>query len=671
MTITLNASGLELNGETLPVYSGTIHYWRLERERWPLILDQAKALGFDMIETYIPWSVHEVAPGQYDWGQDDPRKDLEAFLELCEAKGLWLLVRPGPLINAELTDFGFPNWVLLDPEVQARTALDTIHFDAAFGLHPPRPFPVPSYASEKFYALTGGWFDALAPFLKRHLAPAGCIVAVQSDNETCYLFHDQAYATDYAADSLALYRRFLAGRYSTPAALNIAYDTAYTDFSQVEPPRDCEVRVRRDIARHVDWVAYKEYQITWAVARFARMWRERGVTGVPMFHDVAFQHYTPVDIVAMEADPDVDWVGMNLYRNREDYAGGMKRIRYLAGATRLPFVPEFGNGLWSHHPRTFEPGEHEFITLSALLHGLKAINYYMLVERDRWQGSAITRHGDLRPDRAPFYAELNAWLKRMRFWEFDRPRDVLVLFNYDAGRYAALASTGHLAHVDLLGLPSALFDVELDLGLKADPRLESEIRPGSWLAAVTDWLGARQIAYDHGDTHLTAEQLGRYPLVCLPSVDFLETCAQQALLTYVERGGHLVIGPELPTLDPALNPAALFSPYLGAPGTVAIGAGRITWARTAEVGAILAGCAPRPEYVCDQPAVDLAVHRRGTEAVLFAANPTNAALSTTLTYAGARTFVPALHVGPTLSGAGQVAFELPAYTTRVWEVRRD
>ncbi len=670
MTITLNAHGLERDGETLPVYSGTIHYWRLERERWPLILDQAKALGFDMIETYIPWAVHEVTPGRFDWGDDDPRKDLEAFMQLCEARGLWLIVRPGPLINAELTDFGFPEWVLLDPDVQAKTALGTIHFDAAFGLHPPRPFPVPSYASEKFYALTGGWFDALAPLLKRHLAPAGCIVAVQSDNETCYLFHDQAYATDYSGDSLALYRRFLADRYGTLAALNAAYGTACTDIDEIEPPRDCDVRVRRDLARHIDWIAYKEYQITWAVARFARMWRERGIMGVPMFHDVAFQYDTPVDVVAMEADPDVDWVGMNLYRNREDYAGGMKRIRYLAGSTRLPFVPEFGNGLWSHHARTFEPDEHEFITLGALMHGLKAFNFYMLVERDRWQGSAITRHGALRRDRAPFYAELNAFLKRTRFWEFEKSRDVLVLFNYDAGRYAALATTGHYAHVDLLGLPAALFEVPLDLGLKADPSLEADIRPGSWLAAVTDWLGARHIAYDHGDTHLTVEQLERYPLVCLPAVDFLDAAAQQTLLDYVARGGRLVLGPELPTLDPALNPCALFRRYLSAPGTVTIGSGTLTWARTDAVATALEPLAPRPTFDCDQPSIDLTVHKRGNEAVLFAANPTGATLPVTLTFDGAYTFTPAFG-GPALAGTGAARFDLPAYTTRVWEVSHD
>ncbi len=82
MTITLNSNGLELDGQTIPVYSGTIHYWRLERDKWGLILDQAKALGFGMVETYIPWAIHETAPGQFDWGQVDERKNVEAFMEV-------------------------------------------------------------------------------------------------------------------------------------------------------------------------------------------------------------------------------------------------------------------------------------------------------------------------------------------------------------------------------------------------------------------------------------------------------------------------------------------------------------------------------------------------------------------------------------------------------------
>ena len=69
MPVELTENGLLINGEEVPVYSGTVHYWRLERDRWDVILDQVRALGFRMVETYIPWSVHETAPASTTGGR--------------------------------------------------------------------------------------------------------------------------------------------------------------------------------------------------------------------------------------------------------------------------------------------------------------------------------------------------------------------------------------------------------------------------------------------------------------------------------------------------------------------------------------------------------------------------------------------------------------------------
>src|SRR5207248_5742348 len=184
-----------------------------------------------------------------------------------------------------------------------RTSADSPHLDAAWGLHPPLPFPVPSYASEVFYEEVGKWFDTVCPLIVRHLAPHGCIVTVQSDNETCYLFHDEPYATDYSVASINLYRRFLQERYGDIETLNHTYDSQHANFADVEPPRDCELSVRDDLPWHLDWIAYEEYQVRWSVARIARMLRTRGIEGVPIFHDVAFQYSTPLDLGRMEADP--------------------------------------------------------------------------------------------------------------------------------------------------------------------------------------------------------------------------------------------------------------------------------------------------------------------------------------------------------------------------------
>ncbi len=669
MPVTLTEHGLEIEGRHVPVYSGTIHYWRLERDLWTLILDRAKALGFHMVETYIPWSIHETSPGHFDWGQDDPRKDVEAFMRLCEEKGMWLLVRPGPLINAELTDFGFPEWVLLDPEVQAKTAVGGIHFDAAWGLHPPHQFPVPSYASEKFFYEAGKWYDAICPVIVRHLAPHGCVVAVQSDNETCYLFHDRPYATDYSDGSLKLYHHYLGEKYRSIEKLNEAYCTEYDDFENVSPPRECEVYTRSNVPCHVDWIEYKEYQIRYAVARFAKMLRERGIVDVPIFHDVAYQMTTPLDIGRLEAEPDIDWVGMNLYRNQEDYWGGMLRIRYLVGTTRLPFVPEFGCGIWSHHPKTFTPDEEEFITLGALLHGLKAINFYMLVERERWQGCPITRHGTYRPEFAQFYQRLSRFLRRYPLHDYERDRSVLVLLNFDLFRQADLATTLDYPHVDLLALPRELFQVDLDLGLQFDPHVETNpARSDSWLGALFQDFALRHIDHDVSDTHIDPARLSRYPIVYLQATDFMSPQDQPPLIDYVRDGGHLIVGPGMPHLDAALKPASVLDQYLQHPGAVSIGKGKLTWVTTTDLARINGEALPMPEYQCDQPLVEVLVHRCNGVTLLALANSSATARSATLTFAGARTFQAAWGETQTVHAENSVVFPLSAYSIQIWEV---
>lgn len=672
MAVSLTERGLDIDGTLVPVYSGSVHYWRLERERWPLILDRAQALGFNMIETYIPWSVHETAPGVFDWGTDDPRKDVEAFCRLCEARGISLMVRPGPLINAELTDFGFPEWVLLDPAVQARTAVGSLHIDAAFGFHPPRPYPVPSYASPAFYDYVGGWLDAVCPIIVRHLAPGGCIVAVQSDNETCFNFHDRAYATDYSAASIAAYRRFLAERYGTIEQLNGCYARDYPDFDAVEPPRDCEIETRADVPRHRDWVEYKERYIHEAVAQIARMLRARGIEGVPIFHDVAYQYRTPLDIARMEADPAIDWVGMNLYRAPREYPGITRRMRYLAGTTRLPFVPEFGSGIWSHHPETATPAEEEFATLAALMHGLRAVNFYMLVERERWQGCPITRHGAYRPGYADFYRRLAAFLQRYPLGAFSRQPQVVTLLNYDLGRYEAMASTLHYAHVDLLRLPDELSAVNLDLDFRWDVAREADHRRSdNWLGRMLALLKQHQLDYDLSDSHIDAQRLRRYPIACIPTVDFMDAGDQRKLLDYAAGGGCLVIGPGVPYLDRALHPCSVLGEVAREPGEVAYGSGRIIWVAADEQMAELAPHLPAPTIRWDAPDIEVVEQVGETQRLVYAANPKDQAQQVTLSFEAPRRLTPVWADGAQAAHGRQLTLDLAPYTIQIWEAQCD
>jgi beta-galactosidase len=652
--VTVSRDGLHLADRYLPIYSGTVHYWRLDPELWRPVLENVRALGFEMIETYIPWGVHEIERGAFDFGQDDPYKDLPRFLKICHELDISVCVRPGPHINAELTWFGFPLRVLQDPDVWAYTGNGA----PAVTDRLPQPFAVPSYASEKLFAETALFFDALCPILVEHSAPNGAVVACQVDNETCYFFRNQPYDMDYAADSLRLYRRMLRENYGTIDAINAAYGKTYPDFDAVEPPRDFEAMGRQDVPRLLDWAAYKEYQITTALERIGTMFRERGIT-VPLYHDVAFQITTPIDVNALQAQPHLDFVGTNLYANQEEYHTTIApRVRYQAGTQKLPFVPEYGAGLWWFHDRTFSPQEQEFFVLAGLMHGLRALNFYMLVERDRWQGSPITRDNRLRPGYADFFQKLSGLVRDTGLLRLDKMCSILVLQNYELNRYTLAATSLNDAWLGFIGVPSSLAALDAKLDFAHDPAVVGNIaHHGSWLRGVIERVEAAQIEYDLSDTHAPLTTLERYPLVFVPSADFMATEEQQHLLEYAQNGGHLVIGPTIPTLDRTMQPSDCF-PALRE-GTTVVGKGTITLLPNADLLPLNMMAAHVNAIRHDNAALRITV--RGN--LCFVANPTNAPQHTTLQSAN------------TLRGVWNAsgdyandALTIPPYTIQIWEI---
>ena len=66
---TLAARALQLGQQQVPLYSGAVHYFRLKPSAWRPALTALKSLGLPMVETYVPWGVHELRDGSYDFGQ--------------------------------------------------------------------------------------------------------------------------------------------------------------------------------------------------------------------------------------------------------------------------------------------------------------------------------------------------------------------------------------------------------------------------------------------------------------------------------------------------------------------------------------------------------------------------------------------------------------------------
>lgn len=78
------------------------------RSLWLDVLQKVKAIGFNCISFYVDWALLEAKPGDY---RAEGVFALEPFFEAAKEAGIYLLARPGPYINAEVTGGGFPGWL--------------------------------------------------------------------------------------------------------------------------------------------------------------------------------------------------------------------------------------------------------------------------------------------------------------------------------------------------------------------------------------------------------------------------------------------------------------------------------------------------------------------------------------------------------------------------------
>ena len=68
-----------LNGQPFKILSGAIHYFRIHPYDWEHSLYNLKALGFNTVETYVPWNLHEPQKGEFHF---EDRLDLEKIFDV-------------------------------------------------------------------------------------------------------------------------------------------------------------------------------------------------------------------------------------------------------------------------------------------------------------------------------------------------------------------------------------------------------------------------------------------------------------------------------------------------------------------------------------------------------------------------------------------------------------
>lgn len=143
MPVFSTADGVfSLDGKPMTILSGAIHYFRTHPDQWRDRLEKLKDCGFNTVETYTPWNLHEKTPGKFDF---TGMLDIGRFLDLAADVGLYAIVRPGPFICAEWEFGGMPADLLTDDDLRAALPRRALHRAAgALPASAARPCRTPS-----------------------------------------------------------------------------------------------------------------------------------------------------------------------------------------------------------------------------------------------------------------------------------------------------------------------------------------------------------------------------------------------------------------------------------------------------------------------------------------------------------------------------------------------
>lgn len=156
--VTWDNHSLMIDGKRTMIWAGEFHPFRLPSPSlWRDVLQKMKATGYNAVTFYFDWGYHSAAPGEYDFSGV---RDMEKAIQMAEDEGLYVIARPGPYVNAELTMGGFPGYMARQKAV-ARTD------------------------DPQYLAQVDAWMTQIDAIVARHqiTTGGGKVIAVQIENE--------------------------------------------------------------------------------------------------------------------------------------------------------------------------------------------------------------------------------------------------------------------------------------------------------------------------------------------------------------------------------------------------------------------------------------------------------------------------------------------------------
>ena len=156
-----------IDGKATQIFSGAIHYFRVHPELWRDRLEKLALCGFNCLETYMCWNLHEPHEGQFDFSG---MLDFPRFIRTAQELGLYVILRPGPYICAEWDNGGLPHWLMNKEGIEFRRY------------------------NKVYLESIRKYFDQIMPLIKPlQYDEGGPIIAMQIENEYGSYGHDNDY----------------------------------------------------------------------------------------------------------------------------------------------------------------------------------------------------------------------------------------------------------------------------------------------------------------------------------------------------------------------------------------------------------------------------------------------------------------------------------------------
>lgn len=546
MNIEFDKNGFKYSGDDGFMVSGEFHYFRVPRSDWRRRMELFKEAGGNTIATYVPWIVHEPTEGEILFGDRDER-DLAAFLETAREAGLAVCLRPGPYQYSELINDGLPEWLLTDyPEILACDASG-------------KPFrhSSVSYLHPTFLEKARRYYKAFADVVRPYMNDPA--VMLQVDNEAIGV-HAWFGEIDYNPVTMGFgrgggrYPRYLERCYVSIAALNAAYETDYSDFTDLGAPRGlsrtnrAHCRILRDYYNFY-YETVSEYLVT------LRSWLYEDGLCLPVCHNAASMQWPQLFKKTVADMGDGFLLGADHYYNLgQSWAQNnpttqhfikcilsMERLRLLGMPQTVLEMP--GGSPSDTPPMLFEDLLAWYRAHIAF--GMKGVNYYIYTGGPNFTGTGATNdiydynalvHADgsindtyYAAKDVGLFMKSNGWLQRA-----ERRTAVNVGFVWEQSYAKDFEPT----------------DVPLDA-----MALRNFTEKGVIHTLLTTKYAPALVSLDEDIPH-------DKPLI-VPSATVMAEAVQKHIADYVREGGKVLMLGAMPSLNERFEPCCLLREFIG------------------------------------------------------------------------------------------------------------